>query len=630
MTDSNKEKALSALEAAADELRLPQIGEIINARYRITENLGTGATSWVWGGEHLRLGQKFAIKFLLPSVAEDPKWLERFREEARITSLLGHENIVFVTEFGESEKYGPYLVMEYLEGENLLDILESSKPLSFQEILQFALAISSALSAIHELGIVHCDLKPKNIFLDQKAGNHIWKMFDFGISNFVTDLVKSERLFGTPSYMAPEQAIGLELDSRADQFSLGVILYELLTGQTPWKLNSWSDAGPEPRARYNVSPPSIVSNCPAAIDATILRALSIQRQDRFPTIEDFIESIQENFEIEIEARSDPFEGYQSTKVSIPNPTRSSVNLDFENSENHIPKIIVTFVNTERLRREYRRNLIAGRLFINTKINTQSFAKNDKISIELICNPKLSHARLAGTVRTKNDDGIGIVIDPLFRKPLNKFLKEHRLGFGFVQRDILQPIVRDFDSPVSVGEAFVLTKLKEGGHSLGWLRAQCSSLPIDFEGCISSLIEKEYAQLSQSGMAASSVILEESIPMEDEPTDVKFLDQEITKPVDRHPNHANTLRIRAAVSKREIGDVLKISRVFVAKQNYLAAISILESIVDIAPDAALHFELATLFESFGNNPVKAKKHRAFAIELESSGETIELNLNIEEE
>ncbi len=611
MTSSGKkqENALNALEAAADALELPQIGEIIAERYRVIENLGKGAVGSVWGVEHITLGEKFAMKFLLPSVAKNPAWLERFREEARITSMLGHENIVFVTEFGIAEKYGPFLVMEYLEGENLADILEKRTEVSLQQILRFAISISSALSAVDELGIVHCDLTPTNLYLSRSNDQPTWKILDFGIANLVTDAVKTDSIFGSPRYMAPEQAAGLKLDGRADQFSLGVILYEMLTGQTPWKLNSWADSRPESRARYKVAAPSRISDRPEsleALDGPIMRAISIRRQDRYLTTDDFIADILEHFEVVLESRLDPVETHQP-QVDFSDHIRDSLHFGFEaGAQESQPRIIVTFLSADSLRREYRRHLIAGRLYIAAKTDLQ---KGDSVGLDLIFGPKATRVKLSGTITDVDSEGFGIGIAPLFRTSLNQFLKDNRLGFGFLQQDVLLPKPRSLDATLSVGEAFLLTKIADGNHSLGSLRAHCSGLPFNFELCVSLLIERDFAQLSQGGLVVSSVILEESIALDD------GLAQEITEII---PNlDENTQKLKVKFSAFDVERALTKSQHFVEKRNYLGAISVLESVTDLVPDASLHVALARLFDSFSGDQELADKHIALAAQLDSS-------------
>ncbi len=606
-TEKKQEKALNALEAAADALQLPQIGEVINDRYRVIENLGKGSSGWVWGVEHLHLKQKFAMKFLLPSIAQNIANLERFREEARITSLLGHENIVFVTEFGTVDPYGPYFVMEYLEGERLADILSSQKKIPLQQILRFALSVSNALSAVAELGIVHCDLKPENIFFS----NNTWKILDFGISDAVTDIIKSDTIFGTPKYMAPEQAMGLKLDSRADQFSLAVILYEMITGKTPWKLNTWNDAMPESRARYKVLPPSRISEGPPELDAPIMRALSLQRRERFSTIEDFISAIVEHFEIDIEPQLDPNETTQP-RIVISNDLRQSLVVGVEHDDDERPRVSLTFRNADRLRREYRRHLIAGRLFIAADTH---LLEGTEVRIEIIFEPRNTYVKLAGVVSNRSEGGFGLKIDPLFRKNLNQFLTKHRLGFGFIQHDILIPLPRKPDTSLTVGEALILTKITDRCRTLSCLRVQCTGLPIDFESCIARLIEKEFAQLSQSGMAASSVALEEASIAEN------TIANEETEPISFMGEE--TQRLKVELSPHDVERVLSRSRGFIRRKNYLGAISILESVVDIAPDATLHLALAHLFDAFSNDRDSAKKHLFLAAELDPASSSVTL-------
>src|SRR5581483_937740 len=198
---------------------------------------GMGA---VYEVEHGPLGKRLAAKLLLPEFLRSATLLERFRREARAASATGHENIVEVTDLGETRGGLPFLVMELLNGRTLGTELKSG-PLAPGRAVHVARQMLAALKAAHARGIVHRDLKPENIFLIQRGGDPDFvKVLDFGICKWpgegeaVSELTATGQVVGTPSYMAPEQARGGAVDARADVYAVGAILYRMVTGERPF------------------------------------------------------------------------------------------------------------------------------------------------------------------------------------------------------------------------------------------------------------------------------------------------------------------------------------------------------------------------------------------------------------
>jgi len=215
-------------------------GTVLGETYEITELLGQGGMGAVWAAKHLRLpGKRVAVKVLHGVAANDRESYARFRREAEIASRIGHPNIVTVHDFNVLPSGTPYLVLEYLEGEDLAHRLERGK-LPLQAALTIARQIGSALHAAHKADVVHRDLKPGNVFLvPTEIGGELVdqvKVLDFGISKIrgsQTVQTQDAVLLGTPQYMAPEQALGknTEIDARTDVFALGAIVYEMLSGR---------------------------------------------------------------------------------------------------------------------------------------------------------------------------------------------------------------------------------------------------------------------------------------------------------------------------------------------------------------------------------------------------------------
>ena len=209
---------------------------------RLIERIGSGGVGVVYRAEHVRLGTSFAVKLLNRSLASDPKVVERFLHEAKITSQLTHEHIIFISDYGEMKGFGPYMTMEFLKGQTLEDYIEQRIELPLERILLAMIQVCDAMHCAHENNLIHRDLKPSNIFMLEREpgqGDFI-KLLDFGIAKSLEasddqKLTKTGTVLGTPLYMAPEQGFSqVELDHLIDIYAVGAILFELTTGYLPF------------------------------------------------------------------------------------------------------------------------------------------------------------------------------------------------------------------------------------------------------------------------------------------------------------------------------------------------------------------------------------------------------------
>jgi serine/threonine-protein kinase len=267
------------------------VGQLVDGRYRVEARLGAGGMGTVYRAEHTDIRKPVALKVLLPELVDTPDMFKRFRQEAKAASSIGHANIVEISDFGTLADGSPFFVMEYLRGDDLATILKRDGPLPWRRAFELTLQIASALHAAHEAGIVHRDVKPDNFFVVQRDGQDFVKVLDFGIAKLLGDehsVVTRTGLFvGTPEYMSPEQAEGLELDRRVDVYGTGIMLYQLLTGRVPFKgkdefdvLNQHVNVPPEPLAR--VLPRG---EFPAEVEAVVFKALSKKRDGRQQSME---------------------------------------------------------------------------------------------------------------------------------------------------------------------------------------------------------------------------------------------------------------------------------------------------------------------------------------------------------
>jgi hypothetical protein len=267
------------------------VGETIGGRYVIEELVASGGMSSVYRARDTVLERSVALKVLHEHLSSDPEYVERFSREARAIARLNHPNIVTVIDRGEFEDR-QFIVFEHVTGETLKALVEREGSLPVHEALGLTHQVARGLAYAHEHGVVHRDVKPQNVLLDESGAA---KVTDFGIARSLDpgdELTETGTLLGTSDYIAPEQASGQPVDERSDQYSLGVLLYELLTGEVPYTGDGFMavamrhvrDPVPSVRERRpDVSP---------RVDAIVGRAMAKRPQDRFPSMEAFTAALE--------------------------------------------------------------------------------------------------------------------------------------------------------------------------------------------------------------------------------------------------------------------------------------------------------------------------------------------------
>jgi serine/threonine-protein kinase len=268
----------------------PLIGHTLDEKYRLEERLGIGGMGTVYRAVHLLIDRPVAIKVLNQRFVEDEAARTRFRREARAAGRLQHANAVTVTDFGQSSDGYVYIVMELLEGRTLREILAKEAPLDPARSVSLMMQISDAVAAAHDAGIIHRDLKPANVFIVQRADvPSVVKVLDFGIAKLAAETLDDDEpmtltligaMIGTPRYMSPEQCDGAELTPAADVYSLGIILYEMLTGTVPFSGSTPLAIAMKHASELPRAPRSFVAAIPEALEQVVLHALEKRPEDR--------------------------------------------------------------------------------------------------------------------------------------------------------------------------------------------------------------------------------------------------------------------------------------------------------------------------------------------------------------
>jgi beta-lactam-binding protein with PASTA domain/tRNA A-37 threonylcarbamoyl transferase component Bud32 len=259
------------------------IGALFDGRYKILKRLGAGGMATVYLAEDQELGRRVAIKILNAKHASDEQFVERFRREASSAAALSHPNIVSIYDRGEAEGTY-YIAMEVIDGRSLKELLLARGPSPIPVAVNYARQILSALRFAHRNGVVHRDIKPHNVLVDEEGRV---KVTDFGIARAgASEMTEVGSIIGTAQYLSPEQARGAPVDQRSDIYSVGVVLYELLTGEAPYNGETPVEIAMKHLSAIPEPPSTKRPEVPPELDAVVLRALAKNPDDRYQTVEE--------------------------------------------------------------------------------------------------------------------------------------------------------------------------------------------------------------------------------------------------------------------------------------------------------------------------------------------------------
>lgn len=275
---------------SADEF----VGKTISGKYTIQERLGRGGMGSVYKARHSFLDRTVAVKVLHSHLALDEEYFTRFKREAQTACKIRHPNVITLHDYGVEDGF-PYLAMEYIEGKTLKQVLKEEGPLSLERVHEIVKQLCSALSEAHANKIIHRDLKPDNVMITSRSDGSVWtQVLDFGISKVIqtgseTELTQAGTIFGSPRYMAPEQGLGDPIDTRADLYSLGVMIYEMLSLKYP--INAGTVMETLVKAVHEDPVPLKDANpevkIPPAVSDAVMGLLNRNRDKRFQTADEF-------------------------------------------------------------------------------------------------------------------------------------------------------------------------------------------------------------------------------------------------------------------------------------------------------------------------------------------------------
>jgi tRNA A-37 threonylcarbamoyl transferase component Bud32 len=280
--------------STAQQFRDPLVGRVIDDRYEILARIGEGGMGVVYKARQTSIDRMVAIKMLNQQMAQDPNWVQRFYNEAKACSQLQHPNTIRMFEFGQTRDGQLFMAMEFLDGQSLRDAIAQG-PMHPARVIEILIQCCASLAEAHAIGIIHRDIKPDNVFLLSMPGSPDFvKVLDFSVAKLLQD---NERMrtqagvvFGTPQYMSPEQGRGLPLDARSDLYALGILAYEMLTGQVPF-----NHENPMLVLQMHMRQPlpPLPAHVPPAVQTAVSRALEKDPNSRFQSAGDMMQHCQQ-------------------------------------------------------------------------------------------------------------------------------------------------------------------------------------------------------------------------------------------------------------------------------------------------------------------------------------------------
>ncbi|MDX2107889.1 MAG: serine/threonine-protein kinase [Candidatus Melainabacteria bacterium] len=321
----------------------PLLGMVIEGRYRIQSVIGQGSAGTVYKAVQELIGREVAIKVLHEYLVSDEEFIKRFRQEAKASSRLSHPNIITIYDFGVIPQGNrPYIAMDLLVGTPLSDYLAENERVALNDAIPLLTQVCSALGEAHRHGVVHRDVKPENIVLVERSGQKLYPMVvDFGIARIVEEsesakITRTGTVCGSPTYMSPEQCTSSKVDSRSDIYSIGIVIYETLTGEVPFHsdelIRVMSMHLSEPPKPLNQVKPGLLF--PDALEEVVNKALSKNPNDRFQTMEEMAAALEESIKAPVKPQAPPQQRNASREIE-PGPLAQDEHLHRRNTSQEV-------------------------------------------------------------------------------------------------------------------------------------------------------------------------------------------------------------------------------------------------------------------------------------------------------
>jgi len=332
------------------------IGTVLADKYRIEAHLGEGGMCDVYRARHSLIGKQVAVKVLKPELAADPKIAQRFEQEALAASRVRHPHAIDVTDFGVDQRNRPFIVMELVEGKTIGELLRQIGPFTVERTAGILRQVAGALEAAHSAGVIHRDIKPDNIMIAEYEGGDWVEVADFGVAKIQEDvnrraaLTGANFIIGTPRYMSPEQCEEKPVDARSDIYSLGVVVYEMLTGDAPFEGNSTRlliAHSTEPPMPLSLKRPDV----PPAVEAVVMRALHKDPSRRPQSALEFSQEFSEAAGLSQPLDDETLASGALSRASVPVGAASALIAEAEDADNE-----ATLVRKRRREVEERKHL----------------------------------------------------------------------------------------------------------------------------------------------------------------------------------------------------------------------------------------------------------------------------------
>lgn len=598
-----------------DHLRVserPEMASLIDGRYRVAEILATGDYRVI----HLGVEQNFRLR-LTPTLAQGSRAQRMVQDVAQASGLLGHEALGFVTDIGFDRRYGSYVVSEYVQGSTLKDLIAAGRQLELEEALRFALQIGGAVATLHEFGVVHGLFRTTDIILSE---NQRWKLIGAGIPAAPN---------APGPYVAPEVSRYRDATPSTDQFALASFIYQLLVGAPP--------EGSQP-----FEPSTLRADVPPEVDDVLLRARSYDKAKRFDSTDAFLEELHSAFKVWQEPTLSPFDAREASRMLAHpggferTPSKRSMVVSIERVAQGPSVLAVEFGSAARLKREYRRNIVARALFV--PLTHKSVELDDEVRVQITYQPSAAVLELDARVATVHEGaenhpaGVGVVFDVEAHERLLEFVRTLNLGLGLRPHDRLEVVAElSRDATVSAAEAYLYSRMQQGPTTVARARASVSGLPFEFEEALQALVARGLVRAQSVETTPGPETPGRPHPETPDPVQQSENRAEVARPADdapKPPEESEEIVDEAEVkdpvdrldsSSFSVDDteyILEVATHLEEARNYMSALEILRRGLENDPgEARFHDKVARLRAEFFEDFAGGLRSIARAIKLD---------------